>query len=133
MEGNFGGEPIVVASALKHGVSESDALHVVHNAIVLWNLDEGVTMAKSSRQLIDDLDHLVKRFEEYEPRPEDQRDPQLYYNLEAAVRARAEAERAVVVAVAAMRSDGDSWATIGRLLGTSGQAAHQRYAKGRPH
>ena len=90
-------------------------------------------MAKSSQQLIDDLDVLVKRFEEYEPRNEDQRDPQLYYNLEAAVRARAEAERAVVLAVAAMRSDGDSWATIGRLLGTSGQAAHQRYAKGRPH
>ena len=42
VEGNLRGEPIVVASALKHGVSESDALHVVHNAIVRWNLDEGV-------------------------------------------------------------------------------------------
>jgi hypothetical protein len=88
-------------------------------------------MPKSSQQMIDDLDVLVKRFEEYEPRPEDQRDPQLYYNLEAAVRLRAEAEHAIVVAVAAMRADGDSWATIGRLLGTSGQAAHQRYGKGR--
>jgi len=47
------------------------------------------------------------------------------------VRARGEAEHAIVAAVAAMRSDGDSWATIGWILGTSGQAAQQRYGKPR--
>jgi hypothetical protein len=44
VEGNLSREPIVLASALKHGVSEPDALHVVHNAIVRWDLDEGVEM-----------------------------------------------------------------------------------------
>ncbi len=88
-------------------------------------------MPKSSQQLIDELDHLAQRFENYEPRPEHRRDPQLYRNLEAAVRARGEAEHAIVAAVAAMRSDGDSWATIGWILGTSGQAAQQRYGKPR--
>jgi len=88
-------------------------------------------MPKSSQQLIDDLEGLAKRFEEYEPRPEHRRDPKLYRNLEAAVRARAESERAIVSAVAAMRADGDSWATIGWILGTSGQAAQQRYGKSR--
>jgi hypothetical protein len=90
-----------------------------------------MTVPKSSQNLIDDLELLAKRFEEYEPRPEDKRDPQLYRNLEAAVRARSEAEQAIVAAVAAMRADGDSWATIGWILGTSGQAAQQRYGKAR--
>lgn len=88
-------------------------------------------MPKSSQQLIDDLDSLVERFESYEPREQDRRDPQLYRNLEAAVRARAESEQAIVAAVAAMRADGDSWATIGWILGTTGQAAQQRYGTGR--
>jgi hypothetical protein len=88
-------------------------------------------MPKSSQQLINDLDALVQRFENYDPREEDRRDPQLYRNLEAAVRARAESEQAIVAAIAAMRADGDSWATIGWILGTTGQAAQQRYGKGR--
>ena len=90
-------------------------------------------MPRSSQRLVDDLEKLVKRFEDYEPRDEDRRDPQLRRDLEAAVRARSEAELAVAVAVAAMRADGDTWATIGRLLGTSGQAAQQRYGRGVQH
>ncbi len=88
-------------------------------------------MPRSSQQLIDELELevLVKRFEDYEPREEDRRDPQLFRDLEAAVRARAEAEVAIVAAVGAMKADGDTWATIGRLLGTSGQAAQQRYGR----
>jgi hypothetical protein len=90
-----------------------------------------MTMPKSSQKLIDDLEILVKRFEDYEPRPEDRRDPQLYRNLEAAVRSRSEAEDAIVKAVTAMRADGDTWATIGWILGTTGQAAQQRYGRSR--
>ena len=88
-------------------------------------------MPKSSQHLIDDLDAMVARFENYEPQREDRRDPQLYRNLEAAVRARSEAEEAIVKAVAAMRADGDTWATIGWILGTTGQAAQQRYGRSR--
>ena len=88
-------------------------------------------MPRSSQRVIDDLELLVKRFEDYEPRPEDRRDPQLCRDLEAAVRLRSEAERAIVSAVAAMRADSDTWATVGWILGTSGQAAQQRYGAGR--
>ena len=86
-------------------------------------------MPKSSQQVVDHLELLAKRFEDYEPQPEHRRDPQLYRNLEAAVRARSEAEKSIISAVADMRADGDTWATIGWILGTTGQAAQQRYGK----
>ena len=41
--------------------------------------------------------------------------------------ARSEAEQSIRDAVAAVRSDGQSWAAIGTMLGTSGEAARQRY------
>lgn len=41
--------------------------------------------------------------------------------------ARARTERQIVEAVEAARADGISWAKIGALLGTSAQAAQQRY------
>ena len=37
-------EPTVVASALKHGVRERDAVHALYNAVIRWDLDEGVEM-----------------------------------------------------------------------------------------
>jgi antitoxin Phd len=116
------GTPIVVVLSPERYEQLMDALDDVEDVAAF---DEA--MAENG----DDLDLLVKRFEEYEPRPEDQRDPQLYRNLEAAVRARSEAERAVAEAVAAMRADGDTWQTVGRLLGTTGQAAQQRYGTAR--
>jgi hypothetical protein len=72
-------------------------------------------------------DELARRFEDYEPRPEDERDPAIYLALRDAVLTRSQAERAVAHAVAAARADGFSWASIGSLLGTSGEAARQRY------
>jgi hypothetical protein len=47
--------------------------------------------------------------------------------LERAAVARARSERQVVEAVTAARIAGLSWARIGELLGTSAQAAQQRY------
>lgn len=47
--------------------------------------------------------------------------------LERATLDRARSERQVVEAVAAARSKGVSWARIGAVLGTSAQAAPQRY------
>lgn len=45
----------------------------------------------------------------------------------AAVRARAQAEQAVLDAVVAARQAGFTWDMIGSYLGTSGEAARQRY------
>jgi hypothetical protein len=41
--------------------------------------------------------------------------------------ARSEAERSISQAVTEARSHGYSWRTIGALLGTTGEAARQRY------
>jgi hypothetical protein len=44
--------------------------------------------------------------------------------------ARARSERQIIDAVIAARNAGISWARIGNLLGTSAQAAQQRYGAG---
>lgn len=58
---------------------------------------------------------------------EDERDPASLKQLRDAVLARAHAERSIRDAVTAARADGQSWAAIGSLLGTSSEAAGQRY------
>ena len=40
----MGGEPIIAASARKHGVTDEDMLHAYRNPIRLFELDEGLTM-----------------------------------------------------------------------------------------
>ncbi|MES2094472.1 MAG: hypothetical protein V4531_11765 [Actinomycetota bacterium] len=84
-------------------------------------------MPKSLQQRLDHADALVDVFENYEPRSEDQRDAAPHRALVAAVEQRADADRAIVGAVAALRDAQFSWAYIGAYLGTSGQAAQQRY------
>ena len=49
------------------------------------------------------------------------------YLLERAALARARGERQIVDAVTTARAKGISWQRIGELLGTSAQAAQQRY------
>lgn len=47
--------------------------------------------------------------------------------MRQSVMARSAAERAIQEAVAVARSQGYSWRPIGALIGTSGEAARQRY------
>jgi hypothetical protein len=47
--------------------------------------------------------------------------------LRAAVAERAEAEKHLLEAVRAARKSGMPWSAIGSLVGTSGEAARQRY------
>ena len=84
-------------------------------------------MPRPIQEILDHADELAKRFEDYEPRADDERDPSSLEQLRNAVLARSQAERSIRDAVAAARSDGQSWAAIGSLLGTSGDAARQRY------
>lgn len=83
-------------------------------------------MPRSIQEILDHGDELAKRFEDYEPKPGDER-PVEEYLLERATIARARSERQVVDAVAAARGKGMSWQRIGEILGTSAQAAQQRY------
>lgn len=84
-------------------------------------------MPRSIQEILDHGDELAKRCEDYEPKPGDER-PVEEYVLERATIARTRGERQVVEAVAAARAKGMSWQRIGEILGTSAQAAQQRYA-----
>jgi len=84
-------------------------------------------MPRSIQEILDHADELAQHFEDYEPNPDDER-PVEEYLLERAALARARSERQILDAVTAARSKGVSWQRIGELLGTSAQAAQQRYA-----
>lgn len=83
-------------------------------------------MPRSIQEILDHADELAERFEDYEPLDGDER-PLEEYLLERAALSRARSERQVADAVVAARAAGASWQKIGKLLGTSGQAAQQRY------
>jgi len=84
-------------------------------------------MPRPIQEILDHADELAKRFEDYEPRAGDERGPSSLAQLRCAVLARSDAERSIRDAVAAARANGQSWAVIGSMLGTSGEAARQRY------
>ena len=83
-------------------------------------------MPRSIQEILDHADELAKRFEDYEPDPKDER-PVEEYLLERAALARARSERQIVDAITTARTKGVTWTRIGELLGTSAQAAQQRY------
>ncbi len=84
-------------------------------------------MPRTVKEILEHAEQLAERFEQYEPRAEDERDPQAFLALRDAAASRSEAERSVQAAVANARAQGYSWQVIGSLLGTSGEAARQRY------
>ncbi len=82
-------------------------------------------MPRTAREIIAHTDELAARFEDHDP-GDDVRDAPALRGVRDAELARAAAERQVTDAVAAARADGHSWASIGAMLGTSGEAARQR-------
>lgn len=84
-------------------------------------------MPRTVQDILDHADELAKRFETYEPSESDERDAEMFAELRRAVLARSDAERAVKDAVKRAREHGYSWAFVGSLIGTSGEAARQRY------
>ena len=84
-------------------------------------------MPRSIQEILDHADALAERFENFEPGDGEER-PVEEYLLERAALGRARSERQVLDAVLAARRAGASWQKIGSLLGTSAQAAQQRYS-----
>ena len=83
-------------------------------------------MPRSIQDILDHADELAKRFETFNP--ELAADiPVEEYLLQRAVVARARSEQQLIDTVVNARSAGLSWQKIGALLGTSAQAAQQRY------
>ena len=86
-----------------------------------------MSMPRTVQDILDHADELAKRFEDYEPSRTDERDPEVFAELRRAVLSRSDAERSIKDAVKHSRERGYSWAFIGSLIGTSGEAARQRY------
>lgn len=84
-------------------------------------------MPRSMDELLARADELAEAFEDYEPEDRDRGEPPLMALRRVAYR-RATIERELVDSVRAARRAGASWARIGGELGTSGEAARQRYA-----
>lgn len=86
-------------------------------------------MPRTVEEILAHADELAARFESYEPNPEDELDAGAVSLLRAAVAERSEAERHLLEAVRAARESGMPWSAIGSLVGTTGEAARQRYGK----
>lgn len=86
-------------------------------------------MPRTVEETLAHTDELAARFELYEPRPEDELDMEAITALRAAVAEQSAAERHVIDAVRAARYAGMSWASIGAFVGTTGEAARQRYTR----
>jgi len=83
-------------------------------------------MPRSIQDILDHADDLAKRFENYEPSPDDEV-AVAEHLLRRAALARARSERQIGEAVEAARRAGISWKRIGVELGITAQAAQQRY------
>lgn len=84
-------------------------------------------MPRSLEEILAQADELADAFEAYEPTPEEEGKASSLLALRLAAARRAEADRGVLEAVVGARQHQVSWAVIGSLLGTSGEAARQRY------
>lgn len=83
-------------------------------------------MPRSIQDIIEHAEELAQQFEDYEPTDADEVLVEEYMLRRAAL-ARARCEGQTVEAVAAARTRGITWSRIGEILGTSPQAAQQRY------
>jgi hypothetical protein len=84
-------------------------------------------MPRSAEEILAHADDLARRFENYEPEPGDIKDARPLRDIAAAFARLASSERDLADAVSVARAEGHSWASIGAMLGTSGEAARQRY------
>jgi hypothetical protein len=82
-------------------------------------------MPRSLNEIIAQADELATRFENMEPG--EAKDAAPLRRIGEAVAQRTEAEKQIVVAIEQARNAGHSWAAIGAFLGTSGEAARQKY------
>lgn len=84
-------------------------------------------MPRTAKEIIDQADELAARFENHDPQPAEIKDAASLRVVRLAFQARADAERRLADAVSVARVEGHSWAAIGAMVGTSGEAARQRY------
>lgn len=86
-------------------------------------------MPRSVEEILEHADALAERFENYEPSPADRLSNIAVEKLRAAVAEQSVAERHTIEAIKEARSTGMSWSMIGNFVGTSGEAARQKYSR----
>jgi len=86
-------------------------------------------MPRTAKEILDQADELAARFEAHDPDLADIKDAVSLRAVRLAFQNRAVAERRLADAVSGARAEGQSWAAIGAMVGTSGEAARQRYGQ----
>lgn len=89
-------------------------------------------MPRNAQSIIDHADELAAAFEVAEPKPLDDDQHAAVFDLRDAVVERGRAEAKVQAAVTRARAAGVSWTVLATVLGTSRQAAQQRYGESSP-
>lgn len=84
---------------------------------------------RTFEDVIAHADDLAKRFEDYEPVLGTGKDARSLRDIAAAFEDAARAQERLAGAVSVARAEGHSWAAIGSMVGTSGEAARQRYGR----
>ena len=85
-------------------------------------------MPRSVEQILQHADALAARFDDDEPSDADDLDAGAVAALRTAVQERSDAERRMIEAIRVARGSGISWSAIGLFVGTTGEAARQRYS-----
>ncbi|MBU3703735.1 MAG: hypothetical protein FGM42_05090 [Ilumatobacteraceae bacterium] len=83
-------------------------------------------MPRSIQEILDHAEELSQQFEDFDSDKATEI-PLEEYLLQRAVVTRARSEQQLFDAVAKARAAGLSWQKIGKFIGTSAQAAQQRY------
>lgn len=89
-------------------------------------------MPRNVHSIIEHADELAARFDSAEPNPLDPAAEAAVAAVRHAVVERGRAEAQVLAAVVRARGEGVSWSVIAAVLGTSRQAAQQRYGARAP-
>ena len=84
-------------------------------------------MPRSLSDLIHQADFYAKQFEDYPTGSENAIDSDTFNALWAAGQQKSALENSIAVLGVKARSEDMSWKLIGQILGTTGEAARQRY------
>lgn len=84
-------------------------------------------MPRSLKEILEHADELQQRAERHEPDTDAIKDAAALRALRQAALERGRSERELAKRVRVARAEGHSWQAIGAMLGTSGEAARQRY------
>lgn len=88
-----------------------------------------MNVPRTAQEILDLADELAARFESHEPGDDAGLEASALRTVRLAFQERADAERRLADAVEGARADGHAWASIGAMVGTSGEAARQRYGQ----